>query len=694
MPTSDPNNPPLHFGDWTYDPNRRLLLKAGEERRVKPLLDRLLRRLIQHAGATLGREQLIAEVWTRTHVNDEVLSRAIAELRALLDDEAREPRYIETLAKGGYRWMVAVATLPEVMRPQDPAEAGDPRFQRLPGRHAAFLSGVLIAAMLAVLGWLAFRQAPGDASAVNLLNARPLTADSRLELDPRFDRDGRVAYIRRAIDGSEHELVLVDRRGQRERVLWRSPHALRYPAPAPNGSGVAVLHWPEGHCEMLLIDLLDAQSRRLGDCGVASSPQWTKDASALLFSAPIGDAGAPSGLAMLDVGTGQVTGLTVAAHDEGHHVDPRLSTDGRWLIYASLRDGERQLWRTDWPALRQRESLLARPEPVDGHALAVDNTDIWVAGDLLRYRALHRLRLDRTIELVGGRGAQTIDVAADGALVWTQAEYDGDVWLTGTKANPVRSVASSRRHESQPAFSQDGRRLALVSNRGGSEGIVVVTLGEDAQTDQITPLALDPALRWVRPSWTGDDRALILTAYADNRTRLFRYLLDEARVEPLTDAEENAFHGIELADRRLYRRGVKGHFELVQTRLDNLRVEVVPVGQVSAYRANARWLVWRAPGDSGLRATPLDAPAMADPVASLDDGDSEAFALIDDWLYFAAEGKLWRRILPDGAPEQVALPNAIDASRPSLAVGPEGQLAVAGEPRVSMDLMIVTPSDG
>ena len=31
MPTSDPNNPPLHFGDWTYDPNRRLLLKAGEE---------------------------------------------------------------------------------------------------------------------------------------------------------------------------------------------------------------------------------------------------------------------------------------------------------------------------------------------------------------------------------------------------------------------------------------------------------------------------------------------------------------------------------------------------------------------------------------------------------------------------------------------------------------------------------------
>jgi hypothetical protein len=92
----------------------------------------------------------------------------------------------------------------------------------------------------------------------------------------------------------------------------------------------------------------------------------------------------------------------------------------------------------------------------------------------------------------------------------------------------------------------------------------------------------------------------------------------------------------------------------------------------------------------------LDAPAMADPVASLDDGDSEAFALSDDWLYFAARGEAvasqfcrtvrrsrWRLA------ERQSTPPA-----PVLRWGPEGQLAVAGAPRVSMDLMIVTPGDG
>lgn len=694
MPTDDTRLEHLHFGAWSYDPQRRLLLRGGNERRVKPLLDRLLRRLIQSPGMVISRDQLIEDVWTRKQVNDEVLSRAIAELRALLDDEVREPRYIETLAKGGYRWMVAVTVRPvetPVLAPADPVRSWP---HQTASRAVATVGGLSLVVILALL--LArelLRDADNAEPKVDLLHARPLTADPRLELDPRFDRDGRIAYIRHAVDAAEHELVLVDRQGQRERVLWRSPHALRHPTPAPDGRGIAVLHWPAGRCELLLVDALDAHVRRMADCGVVSGMQWTADASALLFSAPSKDSGAPSALARLDVDTGKVTRLTDPTQDEGHHVDPRLTQDGHALIYASLCNGERQLWRSDWPGLRQRTSLLSRPEPVYGHAMAVDNQDIWVAGDLLRYRALHRLRPDRTIELEGGRGAESIDVATDGAMVWTQADYDGEVWLSERDVLEPRRVASSRRHESQPAFSHSGKFLALVSNRGGSEGIVLVALGKDAQTDHITPLPLDPAMRWVRPSWTVDDRALILTAYSEGKTRLFRYLLDEGRAEALTDSGENAFSGIELADRRLYRRGVEGHFELVQVRHDDQRVEVVPVGPISAYRANARWLVWRAPGTSGLYASPLDAPAKAAPVAALDDGDSEAFALFDDWLYFADDGKLWRRLLPDGAVEPVAWSTSIDATRPSLAVGPAGQVAVADLPQVSMDLMIATPED-
>ena len=108
MQGSSPPATAYHFLEWRYEPSLRRLVGPDAETRLKPLPDRLLRCLLDAPGQVLARDQLIAQVWTRREVNDEVLSRAIAELRALLGDDAREPRYVETLSKGGYRWIAPV----------------------------------------------------------------------------------------------------------------------------------------------------------------------------------------------------------------------------------------------------------------------------------------------------------------------------------------------------------------------------------------------------------------------------------------------------------------------------------------------------------------------------------------------------------------------------------------------------------
>ena len=88
--------PSVHyrFLQWSYEPERRLLQSAECEIRLKPLLDRLLRHFLDEPGKVLGRDYLIEQVWTRSQVNDEVLSRAIAELRALLGvpEDVPDPR--------------------------------------------------------------------------------------------------------------------------------------------------------------------------------------------------------------------------------------------------------------------------------------------------------------------------------------------------------------------------------------------------------------------------------------------------------------------------------------------------------------------------------------------------------------------------------------------------------------------------
>ena len=507
---------------------QRLLAGYGREVRLKPLLDRLLRRLLDEPGTVLTRECLIEQVWTRRQVNDEVLSRAIAELRAILGDDAREPRFIETLPKGGYRWIARVEA------DHSPDTAKPARTTNSPISGAGFRIARLVVPALAAIAvfWFAWQGFFGDADrvrhqatlVVDLLSAQPLTADPRLEYDARFDPLGRVVYIRSALGSEASELVMVDPASRAERILWQDPHALRHPAPSPDGREIALArHTPTG-CELWSVALVDMHRTRLGECAdsVAGGVEWADAGASLVYTGAAADAGHAPGLMQLDRHSGELRRLTTPRLSEGAHVDPRLSSDGKEIVYASVDGDDQQLWRAPWPQIARPVALLKRPEPVYDHAFEPDGRNLWIAGDLTLYRALHRLRPGGQPELIGGRGARSIDIAPNGAAVWSEAEYDADIWLRRKPGGAWTVIARSLRYEAQPDFSADGNRIALISNRNGAESIFV----HDTLTGNTRQLALDPAFRWVRPTWSARDSSLIITAYEERQTRLYRYQLD------------------------------------------------------------------------------------------------------------------------------------------------------------------------
>ncbi len=84
--------------------------------------------LAEHAGEVVSRQQIIDAVWRQEFVSDATVSGTIAKLRKALGDDARNPRYIETLAKRGYRLLV---------RPMDRARGRHPARRGLPGRRLA-----------------------------------------------------------------------------------------------------------------------------------------------------------------------------------------------------------------------------------------------------------------------------------------------------------------------------------------------------------------------------------------------------------------------------------------------------------------------------------------------------------------------------------------------------------------------------
>ena len=677
------------FLDWHYQPQRRRLVGPAGECRLKPLLDRLLRRLLDEPDSVLTRERLLDEVWTRRHVNDEVLSRAIAELRAVLGDDARAPRCVETLPKGGYRWIAPVLRVEAAGAAATTGRALPSRSQR---KLALAAATAVMAAILAV--WLLRTPHRDDSRAAlttSLLDARPLSADARLHYDARFDPGGRVVFIRSERPSRASELVLIDPASLAERVLWQDENPLRHPTPSPDGGEIALPRFVGQDCQLWSVAVLDMRRVRLGDCApsVAGGLEWVDAGAALLYTGAAADADHAPGLMRLDRASGAQRVLTAPTLAEGAHVDPRVSGDGTRLVYASRHDGEEQLWQTRWPDLRERRALLARPEPVYGHAFEPRSPTLWLAGDLTAYRALHRLREGGEPELLGGRGARSIDLAANGAAVWTEARYDADIWLRAGDEAPWNAIAVSNRYESQPEFSPDGMRLALISNRRGSESIAVY----DRRDGSVRALSLDPDLRWVRPTWSAREDALILTAYENRHTRLYRYRLAGDVAAPLPHVEMDAFHGTELSDRLVYLGGHDGgRGVLMQWRAGQPASEPLGLGVVASYRASERWLVWRTPDETTLHAAPWPALRPMRTIAA--DAAGEAFALTGDTLAYVDAGALWRLDLPDGTPRKIDSDRVPNGQGPSLAVSADGALALVTLTSLDMDLMIADAPAG
>jgi DNA-binding winged helix-turn-helix (wHTH) protein len=95
------------FGDFTVSPRRRLLLREGREVRLIPRYFDLLVLLVERRHEAVHRRDIFDGVWTDVIVSDSALSQAVRTLRRTLGDDSRDPRFIRTVARHGYRFVFA-----------------------------------------------------------------------------------------------------------------------------------------------------------------------------------------------------------------------------------------------------------------------------------------------------------------------------------------------------------------------------------------------------------------------------------------------------------------------------------------------------------------------------------------------------------------------------------------------------------
>jgi pimeloyl-ACP methyl ester carboxylesterase/DNA-binding winged helix-turn-helix (wHTH) protein len=122
---TSPRERGIGFGGYRFEADSGRLWSGTREIRLTPKASAVLEQLVQHTGEPVSKEHLFATVWKGTAVSDDALTSCIQELRRALDDDPKQPRFIETRHRRGYRFIGDLSETGSADAGGDPTAAED-----------------------------------------------------------------------------------------------------------------------------------------------------------------------------------------------------------------------------------------------------------------------------------------------------------------------------------------------------------------------------------------------------------------------------------------------------------------------------------------------------------------------------------------------------------------------------------------
>ena len=202
------------FGPFEFQPDTGELRKHGLRLKLRGQPIEVLTMLLQHRGEPVTREELQRRLWPAdTYVDFEHgLNAAMKRLRAALGDSADAPRFIETLAGLGYRFIAPVSHPAEVALPVPPPPVGDanpepappakPEARRRPvlwiiGAAGLVLLTVLVMNLARLRDIVRGRTGPGPVRSLVVLPLANLSGDPEQD----FFVEGMTDALRQYLEG-------------------------------------------------------------------------------------------------------------------------------------------------------------------------------------------------------------------------------------------------------------------------------------------------------------------------------------------------------------------------------------------------------------------------------------------------------------------------------------------------------------
>ena len=456
------------FGDVIVDLRRVEVRRGGQTVSLEPKALDVLRYLIANPSRLVTRDELLEVGWKATFVTPNVLTRAIAQLRKALGDDAFEARYIETVAKRGYRFIAPLEVSPN-----------------------------------------------GGSSA---LSPRRLTVTSDSHLSPSIFPDGRAVAYASDRSGTMEIYLAGLAAGSRELPLTADGGHNMYPAISPDGRWLAYHSRKRGG--IWVVPSTGGAPRRIADFG--SMPSWAPDNATIVFTS---DAGGMSSQAVLWTvsrdGTSPVA-LTRLGNPPGGHMAPTWSHDGRLIVFRVGRHAQADLWmveangQTPWRLAVGTAPWTPRFSPDDRPSPASfssdDRTVFWTGHTAEGDDCLMRVKLSCSGDVDGnsdvmqcfpGKSVSGVSMARDGTAVLSLNEGSTNLFAVdvdaGVAITPPIQLTSDDVLNTMPDYGPNGR-IAYEQQVVGRP-ITAWLMDDDGNNKE--PLSAGLSVSVQAPQWDG-----------------------------------------------------------------------------------------------------------------------------------------------------------------------------------------------
>lgn len=496
----------LQFGIYELDRDAMELRKHGVPIRLQEQPLRVLATLVERPGEIVTREELQDRIWGKdTFVDfEQSLNKAVNRLREALNDEAGQPRYVETVPRRGYRFIAPVSGPIPIQPPEQtsPPSSISDAGPGVPGAHRRRILPVALltaTCVLLALGMATFllwkRRDPSPAETRHMTSAAFCC--------PRLSRDGKLlAYVSGAgtttmhiwvqqtaggqaiqvTRGSDTEfspdfspdgshIAFVSRTGDLyvapflsgERRLVVNAHG-SHPLFSPNGR--QILYWEESiAARVVSVDSGEQMPLSLNkNFLVHSPPLWSPNGEEIIFyGGSRWEPDKPHGWWIAPLAGGEPTSVHLPRGEQGDIGNPivhawfRSKDDSEWIVYS---ESTGDVWKLFRIRLSEGGKMEGKPE-----------------------------------QLTTGTGwfCCTSSVAEDGKFVYatqnyTESIYEIPIDSRGQKSGPTLQLPLPEGgNYSSPSVSRDGRWMVYHASIPGKLNNIVLrdfSSGSDLLLDE------------------------------------------------------------------------------------------------------------------------------------------------------------------------------------------------------------------